>query len=68
MPKAAQWQVVVGGIGTVYEGVSEDEARTAFRVYRELSRGGVGRAGREMVVAYRDGEVWEVWEGKEQEE
>jgi hypothetical protein len=56
----ARYQVIVGNIGTVYEGDNPVEARRLFGVYREQSRSQVGRAGGEDVVLMgKDGPLLE---------
>jgi hypothetical protein len=54
----AHWQVVVGNVGTVYEGTEAAQASGAFWDYRDLSVRGVGRAAGESVTMIRDGSVF----------
>lgn len=49
--------VVVGNVGTVYDGPSVIESYRAFHEYVKISKEGVGRAGGEDVTRFRDGEV-----------
>jgi len=54
------YQVIVGNIGTVYDGASFIEARDAYSVYRRLSRANCGRASGESVTMLCDNEIkWE---------
>ena len=55
-PKAGDYEVVVGNIGTVYVGDSEKEARDTFASYAQMALGNDGRAGGESVTLFRDGE------------
>lgn len=48
-------QIIVGNIGTVYDGDSAKEAKKAFKEYKEQSREGYGRAAYEQVNWTRDG-------------
>jgi hypothetical protein len=50
-------QVIVGNIGTVYDGDDETEANRLFSEYREQSKSGHGRAAGEDVTWMRLGEV-----------
>ena len=50
------YSVIVGNIGTVYDGPSLSEARATFATYREQSHAGTGRAAGECVtLASSDG-------------
>jgi hypothetical protein len=49
-------QVIVGNIGTVYEGNDEAEAYRAFCLYRDKSKAGEGRAADEDVTWMRHNE------------
>jgi hypothetical protein len=52
------WQVVVGNIGTVYQGNNQDKATATYHEYVRLSRCNLGRGGGESVVIFRsDGSV-----------
>lgn len=51
-----RWQVVVGNIGTVYDGVDEEEARHHYEEYVGQSMTGMGRAGNEEVVLFHSGD------------
>lgn len=48
------WQVVVGNIGTVYDGNSQDEAIKTYNEYVAQSKERKGRAAGESVVLFRD--------------
>jgi len=49
------WQVIVGNVGTVYDGTSETAARLNFKEYREIADGTRGRAAGESVYLMCDG-------------
>mgnify|MGYP000025147312 CR=1 FL=1 len=54
------YQVIVGNIGTVYDGVSFMEAKQAYSDYRQQSRDNYGRASGETVTMLCDNEIkWE---------
>jgi hypothetical protein len=48
--KSPGWQVVVGNIGTVFDGTRESAARVVFKDYVILSKSNNGRAGGESVT------------------
>ena len=50
-----RYQVIVGNIGTVYDGDSWNEAKKTYGEYKRISQSGVGRAGGESVTLM-DGE------------
>lgn len=52
-----KYQVIVGNIGTVYDGSNEKEATKHFREYKRQSERGLGRAGCEPVTLMEDNEV-----------
>jgi len=53
---SATYSVIVGNIGTVYDGASIKEARATFATYRDQSRAGTGRAaGERVTLASSDG-------------
>ena len=51
-----RWQVVVGNIGTVYDGDDVGEADLTFRGYVKASASGLGRGAHEGVTIFQDGE------------
>ena len=51
-----QWQVIVGNIGTVFDGTREITARVEYKNYVTLSKSGNGRAGGESVTLMKNGE------------
>jgi hypothetical protein len=55
--QAYQYEVIVGNIGSVYSGKSEDEARREYAEYLEQSQKGYGRAPNEPVTLMRDNEI-----------
>lgn len=50
-------EVVVGNIGTVYEGQDRAEADKVYAEYVRQSEGGYGRAAGEGVTLFVDGEI-----------
>lgn len=52
----ANYSVIVGNIGTIYNGGKAREAAATFREYREQSRDGYGRAAGEGVTLTKDGQ------------
>lgn len=52
-----QWQVVVGNVGTVFDGGNGFEARQEYAEYVAISKAPHGRASGEEVVLFRDGEI-----------
>lgn len=61
--KPHRYEVIVGNIGTVYDGGDVDEARKAFHEYVEQSKSGSGRAADESVTILRDGGFFDEHEG-----
>lgn len=57
-PAVVQWQVIVGNVGTVYDGPSRRDAYATFNTYRNDSARGIGRAAGEPVTLLRDGDVF----------
>lgn len=51
-----KYQVIVGNIGTVYDGNLKGAALGAYKEYCRQSETGYGRAAGESVVLYIDGE------------
>lgn len=58
-----EWSVVVGNVGTVYHGTSEQAARDDYAEYVHISRRGCGRAAGESVTLLRDGEPVQEYDG-----
>ena len=52
-----KYQVIVGNIGTVYNGNNPVEANTVYGEYKHISISGIGRAGNEDVILFEDGEL-----------
>jgi hypothetical protein len=52
-----RWMVVVGNVGTVYDGPVEDEARKTYNDYVEFSIYGEGRASNENVTLFSGNEI-----------
>lgn len=57
------YQIIVGNIGTVYQGPSAKEANKHFDEYVEQSKSNTGRAGGEDVFMFLDDEVVKMFEG-----
>lgn len=51
------YEVVVGNVGTVYDGASEEAAHKAFSQFVERSESGLGRCGNEQVTLFKDGDL-----------
>lgn len=51
------YQVIVGNIGTVYQGDDEFEAGRIYNDYVELSHSPYGRASNENVTLMADGDI-----------
>lgn len=63
LPPRPKFEVVVGNIGSVYHGDLLREALLTFKVYKDQSKEGYGRAGGEQVTLFRDGEPWREYAG-----
>ncbi len=55
------YQVVVGNIGTVYDGPRADDALAIAGEYIAQSMAEYGRAAGEPVTVFRDGEPWHTY-------
>jgi hypothetical protein len=55
--------IVVGNIGTVYEGKDDKEAQFNFIHYKTLSSQRIGRAAGESVTWFKDNEIYREHEG-----
>ena len=62
------FQVVVGNLGTVYDGDDELTAQECFEEYATLSHLGSGQVGNESVTLMRDGEPVEEFNPSERED
>ena len=51
-----RYQIIVGNVGTVLDTNNQEEAHKTYNEYCEISKSGVGRAGREQVSLFEDGE------------
>jgi len=51
------WTVIVGNIGTVYEGCNSHEAQQSYKTYVSLSQQGYGRGGDEVVTLIKGEEI-----------
>ncbi len=58
------FSVIVGNIGTVYDGTSREEALRFYDEYKQLSVTNYGRAAGEPVTLTEDGEPQKTYEGK----
>lgn len=56
--KKHNYQVIVGNIGTVYEGTNGFEAIKEYNQYVSISKEGTGRAGNEQVTLLRDNDIY----------
>lgn len=54
----AKWQVIVGNVGTVYDGDNGFEANKLYNHYVSLSKRNYGRAGQEAVHLFKDDELY----------
>jgi len=57
-----KYQVIVGNIGTVYNGDSKLDAESVFADYVKMSMLNYGRAAGELVALLADGEPYEEYE------
>lgn len=61
MPKSkkppSRYEVIVGNIGTVYDGPLFKEALTSYSEYKRQSKAHYGRAAGESVTLLKDGEI-----------
>lgn len=62
-----RWQVVVGNVGTVYDGDHRPTAMSTYIAYRSASLTGKGRAAHEPVTLMRDDEVFRQTEGSSED-
>lgn len=53
----ANYQVVAGNIGFVYDGGFYDSANDHFILYQQRSINGIGAASGEPVTMFKDGEI-----------
>ena len=51
------YQVIVGNVGTVYDGDNRKEAEDAYADYVDFSKALMGRVGGEAVTLFCDGEI-----------
>lgn len=56
-------QIIVGNIGTVYDGNDRKKAEETFDGYCRLSQDGYGRAAYETVTWMRNGEIFKEFTG-----
>jgi len=61
---ANRYEVVVGNVGTVYDGSSLDATLKVFKEYQDQSKSGVGRAAGEDVTVLKNGTVRWDYDGK----
>ena len=61
-----EYQVIVGNIGTVYQGNNHEVARLVYLDYCELADKGYGRAAGECVTLMRGDEIVTQHLGKEE--
>jgi hypothetical protein len=58
------FEVIVGNIGTVYQGNNFMVACSKFTTYVKQSQSGVGRAGNESVTLFHKGEIRKEYDPK----
>lgn len=63
-----EYEVVVGNIGTVYEGHNKAAALRYFNTYVKHSKSGYGRAGGEPVTVMMDGDIFMEYVTPEEED
>ncbi len=61
--KRDRYEVLVGNVGMVYRGGSQREALVQFNAYVTASKLDLGRAGGEAVTLFREGDIWQEYEG-----
>jgi len=66
--KMPNYEVIVGNVGTVFDGNDQEEAERAFNDYVRSSKTGRGRAGGESVVFLMNGEIVAEHEGDPERE
>lgn len=54
----AQYEVIVGNVGTIYSGTDKELTEKRFDDYMRISQAGIGRAGNEPVTLMKDGEIY----------
>ena len=57
MSADSRYEVIVGNVGTVYDGPRRHEAMTQYAQYVSRSQAGDGRAADEPVTLLKDGEI-----------
>ncbi len=62
------YEVIVGNIGLVYDGMSKNRAEDTFDAYTTDSCLGIGRAAYETVTLMRDGEIIQEFTGEKDKE
>jgi len=62
---AGNYEVVVGNIGTVYEGKDCKEATGIYNDYVKISKSRHGRAGSEPITLFRNGDIEKEYYGEE---
>ena len=56
-----KYSVIVGNVGTVYDGENGFKAIQEYNAYVTISRAGSGRAGNEHVTLFKNGDVFRAW-------
>jgi hypothetical protein len=59
-----RYEVIVGNVGTVYDGFSRSAALAKYRTYVQSSKSGGGRAGGEDVALMKDGDISKEYFGR----
>ena len=63
MSKAGRQQIIVGNIGTVYDGINAGEAGRTYSSYVDMSKTSKGRAGGEDITWMVNGEIHNAHQG-----
>ena len=61
-----KYEVIVGNVGTIYQGDNLASARKEYKAYVKISKEGYGRAGNEEVTLFDGGDILEEYHPKEQ--
>jgi len=63
--RAAKYEVIVGNVGTVFEGNNQAEAEEEYQDYVVMAKEAHGRPAGESVTLTREGEPWQEHPGRE---
>ncbi len=62
-----RYEVIVGNVGTVYDGPEKMRAKENFRNYKKYSQEGRGRAANEEVTMMLNGEIVDSFDPKNED-